>query len=382
MAIALSKLCTTAETTYEMQLVAGYGGMENLVRWVHIIEDAAVPSFLRGNELVFTTGIGQEGTAWLLRFAQDLCDVRAAGLVLNVGPYITSVPSPLIVFCQQHDLPLFRVPWKTHLIDITYDFCHRIISAEKNEITVASAFRNLIFTPEKEELYRPILERAGFRENGGYCAAVFQQEEESEAARQQLSFQAHRLLGRLGHPFSLFFQNRQLVAILLDCAPEEAEAFAGDLTGLYQEPAENGRVSAGVGTLGLGYTAVPRTFQQASAALGMAVRKGHACLQYGDLGVYKLLLSVKNPDILRELEEEFLGPLKEYDAQNGTDYIDTLRCYLEHDASVQILSRITGVHRNTINYKMKQIRKILGVSLTEEIKLELFLAFYMQDLLK
>ncbi|MPN59404.1 hypothetical protein SDC9_207125 [bioreactor metagenome] len=91
---------------------------------------------------------------------------------------------------------------------------------------------------------------------------------------------------------------------------------------------------------------------------------------------------MKNPEVLRELEGEFLGPLREYDAKNGTDLISTLRCYLENDASVQLLSSLTGVHRNTINYKIKQIRRILGRELTEEHKLKLLLAFYMQDLLK
>ena len=49
MAISLSQLCENAEKSYSMRLVAGSGGMENTVRWVHIVEDSEVPDFLHGN---------------------------------------------------------------------------------------------------------------------------------------------------------------------------------------------------------------------------------------------------------------------------------------------------------------------------------------------
>ena len=61
MAISLSQLCANAEKDHEMKLIAGSAGLENTVRWVHMVEDSEVPGFLHGNELIFTTGIGHVG---------------------------------------------------------------------------------------------------------------------------------------------------------------------------------------------------------------------------------------------------------------------------------------------------------------------------------
>ena len=58
LAITLERLCDGCETKYQMELVAGKGGINNTVRWVHMVEDREVPDFLHGNELIFTTGIG------------------------------------------------------------------------------------------------------------------------------------------------------------------------------------------------------------------------------------------------------------------------------------------------------------------------------------
>lgn len=52
MALTLSQLCVNVEKTYQMKLVAGEDGMDNVVRWVHIIEDVEVSHFINGQELV------------------------------------------------------------------------------------------------------------------------------------------------------------------------------------------------------------------------------------------------------------------------------------------------------------------------------------------
>ena len=92
MAITLSQLCYNTATKYNMHLAAGRRGMGNTVRWVHMIEDRQVPEFLHGNELVFTTGIGHVGSDPLLDFVKKLNEYRAAGVVINIGPYLSHMP--------------------------------------------------------------------------------------------------------------------------------------------------------------------------------------------------------------------------------------------------------------------------------------------------
>ena len=64
-----------------------------------------------------------------------------------------------------------------------------------------------------------------------------------------------------------------------------------------------------------------------------------------------------------------------------TDYLGTLRLYLENDSSIAEVARITYVHRNTVNYKIKKIKEILGCELTQKDKLELMLAFMAEKLI-
>ena len=80
----LYKLWKEVEKKYQMRLEAGEKGLSRETDWVHIIESLQVAEFLRGGELVLTTGMkGEE--QWLLELGKKLWEKEACGLV--VIPY-------------------------------------------------------------------------------------------------------------------------------------------------------------------------------------------------------------------------------------------------------------------------------------------------------
>lgn len=116
-------------------------------------------ALFNGGELIFTTGIAQEGNEWLLEFVENLYEREASGLVVNVGPYITSVPQEVIDYCNQMNFPLLEVPWKTRLVDITRDFSNQIFQNEKEEENLADTLKNIVFDPKNAREYLPALAR-------------------------------------------------------------------------------------------------------------------------------------------------------------------------------------------------------------------------------
>ena len=73
--------------------------------------------------------------------------------------------------------------------------------------------------------------------------------------------------------------------------------------------------------------------------------------------------------------------MEAYDKKNQTDYLLTLKYYLENNASVQEVAKETYVHRNTINYKIKKIKEILQCDLNYQDCLKLLLAYQIKELL-
>ena len=380
MAITLTQLCRNAEKNYNMKLIAGRGGMDNTVRWVHMVEDSEVPDFLHGNELVFTTGIGHTGNDWLESFVKGLKSHNAVGLVVNLGPHISAIPSRVIVYCEENDFPLFTLPWQVHIIDITYSFCRRIIDNEEAETSLAEAFRNLIFSSGRREGYAASLERMGFTESASYTVlAVTVGGDKAEAAQilKNNRYGLWRLLKRSRSPVAMFFQDDKLISVRQNASHDEMERLIADLSALECDRALN----IGVSEQGEGYLGIPACYHEAVSALAAAKITESQTMLYRNIGVYKLLFGVENRGILRSYVSGVLGDLTKFDSMNGTDYEHTLRVYLECSGSVQATADRLAIHRNTVNYKMKVIREILNVEMTDEEKMNILLAFRAKEIL-
>ena len=141
----VNKLYKNGTFLYQMKLIAGRNGMTNLVQWVHIIEDDSVSSLLHGNELVFTAGILNHDKDWLLGFTKKLYEANVSAFVVNLGPYIKEIPKEVAAYCDEVNMPLFTIPWQTRMVDMTRDFCHRIMNTEHAEASMATTIKNMIF---------------------------------------------------------------------------------------------------------------------------------------------------------------------------------------------------------------------------------------------
>ena len=140
MALTLHRLYENTWYLYEMNIIAGRKGMDNIVQWVHTLEDVETGEFIHGGELIFTTGIAQkeQDPHWLINFAKEIYSREASGIVVNIGPYIREIPQEVIDYCDEIGFPLLQIPWKTRIVDITRDFCNRIFEDEKLEEDVSS----------------------------------------------------------------------------------------------------------------------------------------------------------------------------------------------------------------------------------------------------
>lgn len=384
MSITVSKLCANAQANYVMKLVGGKEGLGNYVRWVHLVENADVSPFLHGNEMVFMTGVGINDEGHLLRFVEELIEKRCSALVINTGKYIKSIPQSVKDCCDINSLPLFTVPWEVKLIDITYDFCHRIVTGEEIETALATALRNLIFSPENEAGYKSTLERRSYFPSSDYCVGIcgFTKTELGDDELKKAATSAmQKVLNTSGRQFSFFFQDKNLVTVCPDCKEEDVRKIISTFDTIFNSGMEGATLTCGISPSKQGYAAVSDGYRKAVMALKVATLHGESCVGYSDMGIYKLLVHIKDTSVLHEIYDETLGTLEEFDSANGTDYMETLKSYLENDSSVQEVARITFVHRNTVNYKLRRIKEILGCELNYEDKLRLMLSFFIKEFL-
>ena len=113
----------------------------------------------------------------------------------------------------------------------------------------------------------------------------------------------------------------------------------------------------------------------------MARNKDKIRVDFDNMGLFRLLYSVEDKNLLEDMRDTPLLPLIEYDMKHSSNYLETLELYLKYNGSIQKVSEEMYTHRNTVIYRISNIKKLIGCELeTTEEKLRFQIAFYIRNM--
>ncbi|GAA3830715.1 PucR family transcriptional regulator [Streptomyces phyllanthi] len=116
------------------QVVTGLSRLDRPVRWVHITELTDPASFLKGGELVLTTGMPlPEEPAGVRRYVDELADIGAAALVIELVRRYHRPPEALVHACRARGLPLVTLAKDVNFLEVT-QVVHALILGNQAEV--------------------------------------------------------------------------------------------------------------------------------------------------------------------------------------------------------------------------------------------------------
>lgn len=378
MSIALKALYRETAPRYGLKLLAGEAGLAREATWVQFCEEPDNIEFFRGGELVLTTGLclGRD----LLSFLQRVLKKRAAGVVFNIGKYISpeDVTDEVKAFCERESLPIFSMPWHVRMGDIMEDYCDRLLTAKQDERGLCDLLQTAIFQPGGVAAARGELKKRGLYHLPFVFCAWQEMRPPKDPKRREMLLAAKSYLNRRQGEYVIFWQRDRLVALIFE-PQERAEKI---LTGVSQAGRAAGLdLFGGAGEIHKKAKEISLAFNEACAALIMARARKKAALLFGGLGIYRLLFAVQDKTLLKKMADEELGALKGYDSTHGGALLSTLRAYLFCGGSLQAAAEATFTHRNTVSYRLTKIKEIVGEDLdTAEKRFSLMLAFYIEEM--
>ena len=383
MSFTIEDMMLTSEKRYEMKFLAGKNGWANSISWVHLLEDTTIIQNFWGKEVAVTTGLGfPEKEDWM-RLARKLNRYHASGLIINVGQYIREIPEELMAYCDENDLPLLTVPWEVRLSDMIKDFSIRVFVQDNTDEQIATALIAAIETPDNQTAYRRELWQY-FDVDGSFQVLLLTCEgldAMDMVERRKLSYRIQVYLEDITHNASFFYYNSDFV-LVANAVPEEAlyQLIEGAIKrGEKRMPERKLRV--GIGSKCMDISRLSVSYRRAKAAVQMAMTQKRQVVKFDDCGLYRLLYMVEDTGVLQEIETECLAALEEYDLKYNAGYVETLQSYLKHNGSIQAVAEELYTHRNTVLYRLGNIRKVLGNELkTPEERLPYQMAFYIRSM--
>ena len=389
MAVSLRSMYYDTKEKYKMELIAGDKGLDNVVSWVHFMEDITTMDFIKGSELIITTGMGNNSEERLYELIQGLVEKEESGLIVNTGVYINNIPKCIIDYCNEASFPLFVMLWEIHLVDIMQDYCNRIFIERQNELNENAAFINAIFSPKNSEVYGSYLAHNGYDLEGAYSIFIinFSNYELSESIKidilKKLKILIANIANRLFIKHSIVDYDEELIVVIHNISQDGIEKYAQRLNNAFKNSYDEYKIKISVGSRIVKIDNLFKSYKHALFAQKTIANSEKRLCFYNEIGINKIIFDVSDKDTLIDFYKYILGDLEEYDKKHNTEYMKTLRLYIDNNCSIKAVAEITFNHRNTINYRIKKIKNILKSEIqTMDDKFNYKMAFYIRDILE
>lgn len=374
---------------HKVELLAGEKGLKNKVRWTQLVESEEITKFLKGGELVVTTGLALRSREDLFTIVKKSHEMLASGIIVYIGKYIDHIDEEIINYCNENDYPVFVVPWGVDMRDTMRYLSSRIIESEKKYLEISNAIKDAIFLPNHKELFLPTFNKIGYKRDWNYNIAII--DICSKNLDNSFNFEMTSYLNFIEYELNYIRNNffafnigQRIIIVFNDKTYEEIEGIIKELYIKFVKEFVDLEFYFGIDKKYCTLETFHESYEASNKVLQInkLIRSKKNNIRYNDIDVYKLFLDMNNKENLLKFYDENLGRLEVYDKMNNTDYFNALTCYYQNNCKINETANDLFIHRNTLNYKMNKIEEILDINLDDiSDKSKIYLCIIIKNLL-
>ena len=344
-----------------LKLVSGEESSQAHVRWVHSTELPDPTPWLKGGEVLLSTGLQLERPRAQREFVERLADHEISALGFGTGLTHRRLPAALVTAARKRGFPLFEVPYElpfiaitervfTHLLDERYELLQRNMVGD----VLAEALSGHLYPEDLTARLRPF----GIGER--IAVLAFALADPSAGASV-----VERLLGaeRVGNLVAI---RGGLLCAVVDAGPasESGELDPVALAGRIRAELKVrfGEVRAAASRPAATHS-LRLSFHEARCALeAVRLRNGDApeVASYEDLGGFQLLLSLQDDEALSSYCRSVLGPIEQGEGEYGDELVRSLDVFIEHNGHWEKAAAALYCHRHTLRYRIRRIEQVTG----------------------
>ncbi len=393
-----------------LKLLSGEEAAQGHVRWVHSTELPDPTPWLRGGELLLTTGLQLQSAKAQRELIVRLAEHEIGGLGFGTGFAHKRLPPALADEARKRDFPLFEVPYELPFIAITervfaqllderYEMLQRSMAGD----VLAEALTGRLYPEELQARLRPfgIGERAAVLAFALPDPAVAAPLVERILAREDLLGEPAGSSAGSGRLGSLVAIRAGMLCAVIDGgppppangahssehrpAPSELDPIAlarRIRTELAARLAGEVRASA---SRVAPTQSLRLSFHEARCALeAMRLQNGSGAevvASYADLGAFQLLLSLQDDDALLTYCRGVLGPVEAGEGEYGDELLRSLDVFIEHNGHWEKAANALYCHRHTLRYRIRRVEQLTGRDFsTARDRIEFWLALRGREL--
>ncbi len=338
-----------------LELASGHESAKAHVRWVHSTELPDPTPWLKGGELLLTTGVQLVGPKAQRELIERLADHEIAGLGFGTGFTHRRLPAALVAAARKRSFPLFEVPYELPFIAITerafaqlLDERYELLQRNMAGDVLAEALTGHLYPDEVQARLRPF----GIGEQVAVLA--FSLEDPNGAAAPLGRMLEREQVG------SLVAIRAGLLCAVIDADGRDPVELARRVRG--ELSTRFGRVRAAASRATPTHS-LRLSFHEARCALeAVRLQDGSApeVASHADLGAFQLLLSLQDDDALLSYCRGVLDPVEQGEGDYGEELLRSLDVFIEHNGHWEKAAQALYCHRHTLRYRIRRVEQLTG----------------------
>ncbi|HEX3692443.1 MAG TPA: PucR family transcriptional regulator ligand-binding domain-containing protein [Solirubrobacteraceae bacterium] len=392
-----------------LTLATGEENADRTVRWVHSTELLDPTPWLRGGELLLTTGLQLASAATQRELVTRLADAEIAGLGFGTGFVHKKIPAALLAAARKRGFPLFEVPYELPFIAVTERVFAQLLN-ERYELlqrnmagdVLAEALTGRLYPDELQARLRPF----GIGEQAAVLAFALREPGSAASVLEQIleRMQLHALVATRNGLLCAVIDGEGVQASAADALRARANTRGVRRGEQPSDPAVDPSIDPVVelarrvreqlrSRFGEVRAAASRpapthmlrhSFHEARCALeAVRLANGSApdVASYRDLGAFQLLLSLQDDDALASYTRSVLGPVEEDEGEYGDELLRSLDVFIENNGHWERAAQTLYCHRHTLRYRIKRVEQLTGRDFSQaRDRIEFWLALRAREL--
>ena len=398
----------TLPSMAQAKIIAGKSGLSNSIRWVYKPENM---NFAKGQELlIISTPVIQSEDFNLPLVIKKANKLNMSGALLLTGDkYIASIDSSVVSYANLNNFPIFVISGEIPLVDIFEEIGHAIAYNKNSDALSDDILSGIIFGKNiNADAFAMKFSEAGYDLDGKNRMftinihgdrRIEEYEYDTVISKIKNEFNSgnmNALLSRYGNnivgcfclkkgemdvsgisadinmsgnniseiiPVDSSVKNIQDTDTVSESDKKEVLAkIYKSLSEYLYSISSDIKLVMGVGRAYEGIGDLQKSFTEASRCVILSEKMNMSgrVFWYEEMGIYNLFSELADKKVMQEFIDSTLGVIIEYDRNNNSKLLETLKAYLWNNNSLIHASEQLYTHRNTVKYRVQRISQLTG----------------------
>lgn len=368
-----------------VELLTGEVGLERMVSWTYMVQTKPFEDHMNpGNFALIVIDDVRFTLEKIPEIMTELNDLGISGLAISIENDKEKISQEIIDNALELELPLFYVRWEgASFVDIAQSIGKLILETEVRNKRTGDYLYNLLFGYEVNAKYvEKISSQFGLDFTKPYRVGIIvidrkygiNLEQDEHTYEYYTDCLNRKVIHMTKGPMYMRFLNKFVLLFEATETKDTENELEEILTELDNRPQFKNliRSTCILGSTYSNPSEFGKSYQEAKSLIPkkdiLPNPKNKKVLSASSMGIYKFMFKSGNQQEILDYCNERLKKLEEYDHANGTFLQDTLLAYYMNGFSVGKTAEELFIHRNSLQYRLKKIEEILGMTLDDSME--------------